>query len=616
MTVVDAEPLLAEANPSIATVIRHEQRVASARVVVKRFEERRSELLALHSALTDQSQQLDSPVSIPRTIAFAGYTESARELFEFYKAVFDADNSRPHRPSKEIEQELKLDLARYVHTWDPLADDDLNNTIKRETRALAREWRAARNIGELSVFARFAEQLKADTAQIATLVDQIEISLTDGPSRLHAPEARLADLQTELRKLEETLDDEQRHWQRLSDGVRLELEFMHDTQGIEGDLQAEALRARTDAHVSAISTLTGTLVGAEPAAVTQLGTQVGPGESPERRRAIELRQLDELIRQSESVAELGARWVAQLESEADYARLNTAHDDHVERVVIDNLTTDLRFGDVHVHDPAKGTALFVFAHPDDETTAGAEMIAEAHAQGMFVVMICATGGEAGRVQSRELDTPLGHRNFVDIRRDEQERAAELLGVDVLIRAGHIDAGMPNDPSHHHLRLANPGNDQQLTALIESTLHEFEPRQVFTHPVLDQQTAYGHHDHNQTFVSTETAVRNYVAGNIGRADFVTPQLLAVSVDPADQRGAIAINTSVESSARAIEARAAYLSQIPPEAPAVRKQAAMRTLRFLDATPAPHAQTVDRPPPAPVSEVQPALSTPSLGRSLSL
>jgi mycothiol S-conjugate amidase len=89
--------------------------------------------------------------------------------------------------------------------------------------------------------------------------------------------------------------------------------------------------------------------------------------------------------------------------------------------------------------------MHVHAHPDDESSKGAASTAMYVAQGVDVHVATCTGGERGSILNPKMDRPDILANITEIRRQEMERARDILGIrqDWL---GWIDSGWPEgDP---------------------------------------------------------------------------------------------------------------------------------------------------------------------------
>ncbi len=95
--------------------------------------------------------------------------------------------------------------------------------------------------------------------------------------------------------------------------------------------------------------------------------------------------------------------------------------------------------------PSPLRLMHVHAHPDDESSKGAASTAKYVAEGVDVHVATCTGGERGSILNPKMDRPDVLENIAEIRRQEMERAREILGVtqDWL---GFVDSGFPEgDP---------------------------------------------------------------------------------------------------------------------------------------------------------------------------
>jgi len=88
----------------------------------------------------------------------------------------------------------------------------------------------------------------------------------------------------------------------------------------------------------------------------------------------------------------------------------------------------------------------VHAHPDDESSKGAAVMAKYVDEGHEVLVVSCTGGERGDVLNPKLaDDPHIARDLVQVRREEMRRAQEILGV-AHTWLGFVDSGLPEgDP---------------------------------------------------------------------------------------------------------------------------------------------------------------------------
>ncbi|MDP5227393.1 MULTISPECIES: mycothiol conjugate amidase Mca [Arthrobacter] len=90
--------------------------------------------------------------------------------------------------------------------------------------------------------------------------------------------------------------------------------------------------------------------------------------------------------------------------------------------------------------------MFVHAHPDDESSKGAATMARYVDQGAEVLVATCTDGSRGDIQNPGMETaPHPKRDMAGARRQEMDRAAEVLGVQQQW-LGFIDSGLPEgDP---------------------------------------------------------------------------------------------------------------------------------------------------------------------------
>ena len=91
--------------------------------------------------------------------------------------------------------------------------------------------------------------------------------------------------------------------------------------------------------------------------------------------------------------------------------------------------------------PSTLRLMHVHAHPDDESSKGAASTAKYVAEGVDVHVVTCTGGERGSILNPKMDRPDVLANIAEIRRQEMDRAREILGVrqDWL---GFVDSGLP------------------------------------------------------------------------------------------------------------------------------------------------------------------------------
>ncbi|HLK95242.1 MAG TPA: mycothiol conjugate amidase Mca [Nocardioidaceae bacterium] len=136
--------------------------------------------------------------------------------------------------------------------------------------------------------------------------------------------------------------------------------------------------------------------------------------------------------------------------------------------------------------------LHVHAHPDDESSKGAASTARYVAEGVDVHVVTCTGGERGSILNPNMDRPEVLANIAEIRRQEMERAREILGVsqDWL---GFVDSGYPEgDPPPPLPEGCFASLDVATAAApLVRLIRSFRPHVVTTY---DERGGYPHPDH--------------------------------------------------------------------------------------------------------------------------
>ena len=89
--------------------------------------------------------------------------------------------------------------------------------------------------------------------------------------------------------------------------------------------------------------------------------------------------------------------------------------------------------------------MHVHAHPDDESSKGAASTARYVTEGAEVHVVTCTGGERGSILNPKMDRPEILANITEVRRQEMERARDILGI-TQHWLGFVDSGWPDgDP---------------------------------------------------------------------------------------------------------------------------------------------------------------------------
>jgi mycothiol S-conjugate amidase len=134
----------------------------------------------------------------------------------------------------------------------------------------------------------------------------------------------------------------------------------------------------------------------------------------------------------------------------------------------------------------------VHAHPDDESSKGAATSAMYVAQGVDVHVVTCTGGERGSILNPRMDRPEVLANISSIRKNEMERAREILGVsqDWL---GFVDSGWPEGDPPPPLPEGCFGLVDPIVAAepLVRLIRSFKPHVLTTY---DENGGYPHPDH--------------------------------------------------------------------------------------------------------------------------
>ena len=136
------------------------------------------------------------------------------------------------------------------------------------------------------------------------------------------------------------------------------------------------------------------------------------------------------------------------------------------------------------------TLVTFHAHPDDEAIACGGTMARAAAEGHRVVLVVATRGEHGEVEQGFL--PPG-TSLAQVRAEETEAAAKVLGVARVAFLGYEDSGMIGTPENEAPTSFWRADVEEAASRLAAILTE-EQADVLT--VYDDHGNYGHPDHIQ------------------------------------------------------------------------------------------------------------------------
>jgi LmbE family N-acetylglucosaminyl deacetylase len=132
--------------------------------------------------------------------------------------------------------------------------------------------------------------------------------------------------------------------------------------------------------------------------------------------------------------------------------------------------------------------LAVFAHPDDESFGIGGTLARYAAEGVRVVLACATMGEAGKIHDPSLGT---REQLAEIRERELRCACDVLGISELHLLGYRDSGMAGSPDNDDPRALVQADPAEVVGKIVRVIRHVCPQVVVT---FEQGGGYGHPDH--------------------------------------------------------------------------------------------------------------------------
>lgn len=136
--------------------------------------------------------------------------------------------------------------------------------------------------------------------------------------------------------------------------------------------------------------------------------------------------------------------------------------------------------------------MHVHAHPDDESSKGAASTARYVAEGVDVHVVTCTGGERGSILNPNMDRPDVLANITTIRREEMNRAREILGV-TQEWLGYVDSGWPEGDPKPPLPdgcFAATPVEEAAGALVR-IIRDVRPHVLTTY---DEKGGYPHPDH--------------------------------------------------------------------------------------------------------------------------
>jgi len=140
-------------------------------------------------------------------------------------------------------------------------------------------------------------------------------------------------------------------------------------------------------------------------------------------------------------------------------------------------------------------AMFVHAHPDDESSKGAATMARYVKEGHRISVVTLTDGGAGDILNPAMDRPGVQERMIEIREEELARALEIIGVTDHWAFGYPDSGYVEDFDGDGSRVAddafyNVEIDEVVHRLVQLIRAE-RPDVLLTYP---EGGGYPHPDH--------------------------------------------------------------------------------------------------------------------------
>ncbi len=136
--------------------------------------------------------------------------------------------------------------------------------------------------------------------------------------------------------------------------------------------------------------------------------------------------------------------------------------------------------------------LQVHAHPDDEASKGSGTAALYAAEGVRTVLVCCTGGEAGDILTKELDTPENRADLSALRMRELRESCAALAYGTLHLLGYHDSGMPDTEVNHRPDNFWNADLDEATGRLVRIIRAERPQVVMAYG--DDHSRYPHPDH--------------------------------------------------------------------------------------------------------------------------
>ncbi len=142
-------------------------------------------------------------------------------------------------------------------------------------------------------------------------------------------------------------------------------------------------------------------------------------------------------------------------------------------------------------DTSRRSLMALYAHPDDEVFGSGGTTALESERGTRVVLVVATGGEAGEVVNPELRSSVDLKDLPRIRQEELACSARALGIGEVVNLGYHDSGMAGTPENQRPDAFMNADEDAVAGRLVELIRHYRPQVLFT---FDSTGGYGHPDH--------------------------------------------------------------------------------------------------------------------------
>ncbi|HWD24771.1 MAG TPA: PIG-L family deacetylase, partial [Acidimicrobiales bacterium] len=123
-------------------------------------------------------------------------------------------------------------------------------------------------------------------------------------------------------------------------------------------------------------------------------------------------------------------------------------------------------------------------------------MARYHAEGVYTVLVTATGGEEGEILNPAMESTDVRGNIHEIRMAELERAVSIIGYDELVLLGYRDSGMPDSEANAHPDSFAQADLDEAVGQLVAVIRRTRPQVILTYS--HDQRGYRHPDHLRVY----------------------------------------------------------------------------------------------------------------------